>query len=177
MSRIYLLTRAQGTVGVLYNDNPQAPQAFQLHYELNTNNFYAQGLHAVNSFMEMFDLKKNPGVHVVYVPSSLLKAINNENWKYWLATGKDNEGNDIEPEQLEAWGKFAKLWQAKGLHYIFKSIGACKVNDIIYNNKARYNKLSKFVRDNNYYIRFCMEKADERYGESGTPAEPEVYHG
>lgn len=173
--RVYLLSRTKGTVGVAYDD--AIPKAYLLRYDSKTDSFFDQALYSLISFMEKHDVKKNPEVSIVYVTSNLLKAIHNENWKFWIATGKDNEGNDIEQHQLEMWKKFADVMSKKGNYFVLKNIATCKVNDIIYNNKSRYNKLSKFVRDNNYYLRYLMKEADKEFGTSGSPIEPEAYNG
>ena len=171
--KIYLLSKSQGTLGVRYSQ--ESKKAFLISFNSESESFFDQGLFALTELMKKTDVTQNPEINTVYIISNLLKAIHNENWKFWIATGKDSNGEDIDEHQLMMWKEFAKVWQEKGNYFVLKNLAACKVNDIVYNNKSRYNKLSKSIRDNNYYLRYLMDQAEMKFGPS--QPEPQVYNG
>ena len=73
-------------------------------------------------FISKTDTEKMTNIATLYVIPTLSDILINGTYKYWLLTGKNSKGQDVDQETLNAFKDFAKLWAEKGMYFTIKNI-------------------------------------------------------
>jgi Txe/YoeB family toxin of Txe-Axe toxin-antitoxin module len=91
--------------------------------------------------------------------------ITNQTYKYWILSGKKNDGTDVNAKELKLWKEFDKLMNKKGLYFIFKNL-----NDANFKGTPKFNKVD--VEYNRFYYNWVWKQVHAVY--PNTPAEPTI---
>ena len=168
--RIYLATKKDLTVGVNYTEGLAKAKSFKIENteDKNITGFAGtrkSALRAIIEVIESFDLKEKDNVAIIYAIPAVSDIITNQTYKYWLMTGKNSKGEDIDAEELKLWKKFYELEGKRGMYYTIKNIFDCRIPDSVMENKVKYAKFRKYSRENNEYSRWCWNKVAEIYSD------------
>ena len=172
MSRVYFATKKDLTVGVNFMEELEQPIAkkftFQDTEDENITGYAGtrlSALRAVMDFISKADTEKMTNIATLYVIPTLSDILINGTYKYWLLTGKNSKGQDVDQETLNAFKDFAKLWTEKGMYFTIKNIFDCRIADKVMESKVKYAKFSLRSRQNNEYARFCWNEVSKIYSD------------
>lgn len=162
-TRLFLHSRANKTVGFLYNqDTNQANKlSFTSTVESDKGQYVLSAIEAMCEALENLDTDKFTNVCQVYMPSAVMEAIQSETYKFWLFTGVDSKGKEVSQATMDIWTRFANLWQAKGKYFVVRNIVTCYLSSEIKDNKVAYNRLNSFVKVNDHLANLCKSEIDK----------------
>lgn len=120
-------------------------------------------LHSLVEAMKAFDIKQATSPVQIYVVDSLASMITNETYKYWLMSGKKNDGTEVHASELALWKEFHKLMSKNSMYFIIKTL-----NDANYNGKPKFNQAN--IAYNKYYYDWVWAQVHKVYPKG--PAEP-----
>lgn len=162
MSKIYLISKKTGTVGVVYNQKEN--KASRLEFVANQTLGYSNsGASAVLEALKLFPVEGNGEVNTIYVTSQVYDTIMNQNYKFWLMTGCNRNGEVIEEPVLNLYKELNEQLKAKGDFFVFRPIVNCLIHDKV---KANPKSLAKFSMDskiNDNYARYAMDEASKAF--------------
>lgn len=166
-NRIFLLSKNNTTIGVAYNATANTASKLFFKSELETadgkNNYQVTSIDSINKVLEKLDVSKFDNVCQIYVPSLVEEAIKSENYKFWLLTGKNSKGEDIDVELMNVWQRFSELMSEKGRYFVFRNIATCFLKDYVVNNPRALAKVDLFRRANDTYARYCKTEMDKLF--------------
>lgn len=172
MARIFLATKKGMTCGIKFEEvkGKKSARKFTITNDVDTEIVGIPGtvksaLRAVVKILEEADVKKMKNTNQIFVITYLHDMISNETYKYWILTGKNSKGEDIDKDYLDLWKKFYSLMQEKGLYFTFKDLFKARIPDKVIQNKTVYGKFSLESRENNSYARQCQEAVAEMYSD------------
>ena len=105
-------------------------------------------LNTLTSCIKELDVKSLTNVCDIYVTSNVAKVINNGWHKFWLLTGKDSKGTDVNEHLLKAYTEFEKAYAKKAMYIRVLEIGNCKprgnqtpaqLKNLSFDQKLNYN--------------------------------------
>lgn len=162
MSKVYLVSKKTGTVGVVYSakENRASRLEFVADMSLGYSN---SGISAVVETLKKFPEEGNGEVNTIYVTSQVYETITNQNYKFWLMTGCNRNGEVVDDKILNLYAELNEQLKAKGDFFVFRDLVKCYINDKV---KAVPGKLAKFSQEsqiNDYYARYAKDEAEKRF--------------
>lgn len=147
--RIFMATQGNHTSGFRVDLNTKKGKRFD--YEHDGIETRTSALEAVLSELNSIDLEKEVKVPVqIFTNDHLYKNIINGYYKYWILTGKTQEGEKVEEDEIALWEMFNELYSAHNLKIIIKSTSEAKISDSLKAMEGKYatkgrNKGKKIV--------------------------------
>ena len=117
--RIYMATQKNKTVGIRLDLT--AKKANRFDYDNTSVETRYSALESVLSELNNIKLEESDLPVQLFVNDHLYKNIINGYYKYWILTGKTNDGEKIEEEELALWQMFHEIYSAYNLKIIIKS--------------------------------------------------------
>lgn len=109
----------------------------------------------------------------IFINDHLYKNIVNGYYKYWLFTGKTQEGEEIEEEELDMWQAFNEVYSQYNAYLIIKSTSEAKLSEYTKSMEGkRSRKTGKLItitpsqKINDKYSTYCWDKVKEFVVES-----------
>lgn len=160
-NKLYLLSRGNKTVGVIFNEDKNVASRLDFTSEVETtkNQYIITAVDSITKCLEQLDVKEFTNVCQIYVPSEVLKAIQDETYKFWLMTGVTSKGEAV--EGLEVWNKFADIWALKNRCFVFRNIATCYIKDEIKAIPQALAKVSHEYQANDKFARYCITEMNK----------------
>ena len=151
IKRVFLATKKDLTIGAIAD--VKSKKAVGFNHKHTTAQAGLAGsrevaLSAVVEMMKNFDVKELEAPVQVFCVSSVADMITNQTYKYWLISGKKNNGEDVDANELKLWKEFNKLMSKNGMYFIFKSL-----------NQANFKGTPKFNQAEIAYNKFYYDWA------------------
>lgn len=164
-NRIFLLSRENNTIGVVYNETANKANRLQFTSELTTadgkGQYMVSAIDSVNRCLESLDVEKFTNVCQIYVTSAVEEAIKSETYKFWLMSGTNAKGEPVDEAVIAVWSKFSELMAEKGRYFVFRNIATCYIKDTTKANARVYARLPVYAKVNDTYARYCVEEMDK----------------
>lgn len=171
MSKVYLVSKKAGTVGVVFNQAENKATRIQFKAD-QTLGYSNSGISAVLETLKMFPEEGNGEVNTIYVTSQVYDTIVNQNYKFWLMTGTNRNGEVIEENVLELFRELNEQLKAKGDYFVFRELVKCFINDKVKANPKSFAKFSIESKANDNYARYCQKEAEKAFPTVTDFAEP-----
>lgn len=168
VKRIFLGTKKDLSMGAICDVTAKTAVAYKFnHTPVQTGLAGARevALASVVNLVKDFETKGLTAPAQVFVVSSLADMINNQTYKYWLISGKKNDGTDVNAEELKLWKEFDKIMAKKGLYIIFKNL-----NDANFRGTPKFNQAE--VAYNKFYYEWTWSQIHAVYPQG--PQAPEM---
>lgn len=170
--RIFMATQGNHTVGVRLNLTEKKAKRFDYTHEGIETRYSA--LEGVVSELNNIDLENNNVPVQLFVNDHLYKNIVNGYYKYWILTGKTNEGEKISDSEIELWEMFNELYSKHNLKIIIKSTSEAKIGEALKSMEGKYatkgrNKgkkitISSAQKQNDKYSSYCWDELKKLVG-------------
>lgn len=171
--RIFMATQANHTVGIRLNLTEKKAKRFDYNHEGVETRYSA--LESVVSELNSFDLENNTLPLQLFVNDHLYKNIVNGYYKYWILTGKTNEGEKIDENEITLWEMFNELYSKHNLKIIIKSTTEAKISDRLKamegkfatkgRNKGKRITISSAQKNNDKYSTYCWTELKKLIGD------------
>ena len=151
VKRVFLATKKDLTIGAIADVKTKKAVGFNHKYTTEQTGLAGSrevALSALVNLLSNFETKELEAPVQVFAVSSVADMITNQTYKYWLISGKKNDGTDVNANELKLWKEFDKLMSKKGLYFIFKSL-----------NQANFKGTPKFNQAEVAYNKFYYEWA------------------
>ena len=142
---IILLQRQNHTRGFLLDE--ESNKASRLAYDFESEegedtSFMLSCLDSINKCMENLDVNKFTDVAQVYIPSNVLRFINQGSWKYWLFHHAMADGTELSEKARNIVTEFATNLGSYMCFYIFKDIRDCYISEETQKSPYKMRKIS-----------------------------------
>lgn len=149
VKRVFLATKKDLTIGAICDVTTKGAVSYKNSYTSEQTGLAGSrevALSAIVNLVKNFETKELTAPVQVYCVGSVADFINNQTYKYWLISGKKNDGTDVNANELKLWKEFEKLMTKKSLYFIFKNL-----NDANFRGTPKFNqaeiKYNKFYYD------------------------------
>jgi hypothetical protein len=170
--RIFMATQGSHTVGVRLNLTEKKAKRFDYDHEGNETRYSA--LEGLVSELNSFNLEENKLPLQLFVNDHLYKNIINGYYKYWILTGKTQEGEKISEEEISLWTMFNEIYSVNNLKVIIKSTSEAKISESLKSMEGKYatkgrNKgkritISATQKQNDKYSNYCWDELKKIVG-------------
>jgi hypothetical protein len=170
--RIFMATQGKKTILIRLNLTDRKAKRFE--YDHETMETRRSALESLISELSNFDLENNTLPLQLFVNDHLYKNIINGYYKYWILTGKTNEGEKIDEEELTLWELFNEIYSEHNLKVIVKSTSEAKISEKLkamegkYANKGRNAgkriTISATQKQNDKYSTYCWDELKKIVG-------------
>ena len=159
VKRVFLATKKDLTIGAICD--VQTKQATSFKHSYKTEQVGLAGsrevaLSALVTLMKGFDTSELTAPVQVFAVSSIADMINNQTYKYWLISGKKNDGTEVNANELKLWKEFHKLVSKNGVYFIFKNL-----NDANFRGTPKFNQAE--VKYNKFYYDWAWASIHKIY--------------
>jgi hypothetical protein len=134
--KIYMATQANKTV--LIRLNLTEKRAVMDTYDHEGVETRVSALEALISELNKFNLEENNLPLQLFVNDHMYKNIVNGYYKYWLLTGKTQEGEKIDASELKLWEIFNDIYTMHNIKIIIKSTSEAKIPDRVKEMEGKY---------------------------------------
>lgn len=159
VKRVFLATKKDLTIGAIGDVTTKQAVSFKHSYtslQAGLAGSREVALSAIVNLVKNFDTKELTAPVQVFCISSVADFINNQTYKYWLISGKKNDGTDVDTNELKLWKEFDKLMAKKGLYFIFKNL-----NDANFRGTPKFNQAE--VKYNKFYYDWAWTSMHKIY--------------
>lgn len=166
--RIFIATKKDLSIGAVCDVQARTAVSFKTQHTPSQTGFAGArevALATVVEQLKAFDTKQLTAPVQVFVVSGLYDMINNETYKYWLMSGKKNDGTDVDATELKLWKEFQKFMAKSGQYFIFKNLVDCN-----FKGTPKFNKAT--IAFNKFYYDWAWKSMHAIYPQG--PAEPEM---
>jgi hypothetical protein len=164
--RIFMATQGNKTIGVRLNLTEKKANRFEYDHDGIETRYSA--LEGIVSELNKFDLENNTLPLQIFTNDHLYKNIINGYYKYWILTGKTNEGEKIEESEIELWEMFNEFYSKHNLKIIIKSTSEARISDSLKamegkyatkgRNKGKKITISAAQKQNDKYSSYCWDE-------------------
>ena len=171
--RIYMATQKNKTVGIRLDLT--AKKANRFDYDNTSVETRYSALESVLSELNNIKLEESDLPVQLFVNDHLYKNIINGYYKYWILTGKTNDGEKIEEEELALWQMFHEIYSAYNLKIIIKSTYEAKISESLKamegkiaskgRNKGKKIEISAIQKLSDKYSKYCMDEVKKLVGD------------
>ena len=168
VKRVFLATKKDLTIGAICDVQTKQAVSFKNSYKTEQAGLAGSrevALSALITLVKGFDTSDLTAPVQVFTVSSVADFINNQTYKYWLISGKKNDGTDVNANELKLWKEFDKLMSKKGLYFIFKNL-----NDANFRGVPKFNQAE--VKYNKFYYDWAWASIHKIYPQG--PETPEL---
>lgn len=166
VQRIFLGTKKDLSLGAICNVTNGTAVSYKFnHTPVQTGLAGSRevALASVVNLIKDFDTKELTAPVQFFTVSSLSDMITNQTYKYWIISGKKNDGTEVEKGELKLWKEFDKIMSKKGLYFIFKNL-----NDANFRGTPKFNQNE--IKYNKFYYEWTWKQIHAIYPQG--PAEP-----
>lgn len=168
VKRVFLATKKDLTIGAICDVQTKQASSFKNSYTSEQQGLAGSrevALASIIALLSNFDTKELEAPVQVFCVSSVADIINNQTYKYWLISGKKNDGTDLNAKELKLWKEFHKLVSKNGMYFIFKNL-----NDANFRGTPKFNQAE--VKYNKFYYDWAWSAIHKIYPQG--PATPEL---
>lgn len=168
IKRVFLATKKDLTIGAIGDVRTKQAVSYKHSYTSEQQGLAGSrevALSAIVNLVKGFDTKELEVPVQVYCVSSVADIIINQTYKYWLISGKKNDGTDLNANELKLWKEFHKLMSKSGMYFIFKNL-----NDANFKGEPKFNQAE--VKYNKFYYDWAWKAIHAVYPQG--PAEPVI---
>ena len=111
VKRIFLGTKKDLSIGAICDVQTKSATAYKFNYTSEQTGLAGSrevALASVVNLMEDFETKELTAPVQFFVVSSLSDMITNQTYKYWILSGKKNDGTEVNAKELKLWKEFDK---------------------------------------------------------------------
>ena len=168
VKRIFLGTKKDLSIGAICDVQSKSATAYKFNYTSEQTGLAGSrevALASVVNLMKDFETKELTAPVQFFVVSSLSDMITNQTYKYWILSGKKNDGTEVNAKELKLWKEFDKLMNKKGLYFIFKNL-----QDANFRGTPKFNQAE--IAYNKFYYEWTWKQIHAIYPQG--PAEPQM---
>lgn len=166
VKRVFLATKKDLTIGAICDVQTKQASSFKNSYTSEQTGLAGSrevALASIIALLSNFETKDLTAPVQVFCVSSVSDMITNQTYKYWLISGKKNDGTAVNAKELKLWKEFDKIMSKKGLYFIFKNL-----NDANFRGTPKFNQAE--VKYNKFYYDWAWKSIHAIYPQG--PAEP-----
>lgn len=171
VKRIFMGTKKDLSIGAICDVTNKTASAYKFNHTSTQTGLAGSrevALASAVNLLKELDTKELTAPAQVFVVSSLSDMITNQTYKYWLISGKKNDGTEVHAEELKLWKEFDKVMAKKGLYVIFKNL-----NDANFRGTPKFNQAE--VAYNKFYYEWTWAQIHAIYPQGPqAPAMPDV---
>ena len=159
VKRVFLATKKDLTIGAIGDVQTKQAVSFKHSYKSEQQGLAGSrevALSAVVTLMKNFDTSDLDAPVQVFAVGSVADMINNQTYKYWLISGKKNDGTEVNANELKLWKEFHKLMSKNGMYFIFKNL-----NDANFRGTPKFNQAE--VKYNKFYYDWAWASIHKIY--------------
>jgi hypothetical protein len=167
--RIYIATQANKSVLIRLDLTEKTAKRFQ--YDHDGNETRVSALEAMISELTNIDFETITVPVQLFVNDHMFKNITQGYYKYWIVTGKTNDGEKVEPAELALWEAFQELYSTNNLMIIIKSTSDAKISDTLKAMEGKYSKrngkkivITGVQKQNDKYSTYCWDELKKLVG-------------
>ena len=171
VKRVFLATKKDLTIGAIGDVKTKQAVSFKHSYVSEQTGLAGArevALSALINLIKEFDTKDLEAPVQVYCVGSVADIINNQTYKYWLISGKKNDGTDLNANELKLWKEFHELVSKSNMYFIFKNL-----NDANFKGIPKFNQAE--VKYNKFYYDWAWKAIHKIYPQG--PEAPELDFG
>lgn len=171
--RIFMASQSNHTVGIRLNLTEKRASRFEYEHEGSETRHSA--LEGLLSELNNFDLENNNLPLQLFVNDHLYKNIVNGYYKYWILTGKTQEGEKLGEDEITLWESFNEIYSTHNIKVIIKSTSEAKISESLKamegkyatkgRNKGKKITISATQKQNDKYSSYCWDEVKKLVGD------------
>ena len=142
---IILLQRQTHSRGFILDEETNRASRLAFDFESEEGeetSFMLSCLDSINKCMEHIDVNKFTDVAQVYIPSNVLRFINQGIWKYWLFNKTMADGTELSSKAIDIVKEFADNLRNGMCYYVLRDIRDCYISEETQKSPYKMRKVS-----------------------------------
>lgn len=154
--RIYIATKANKSVLIRLDLTAKTAKRFE--YDHDGIETRVSALEAIVSELTNINFEEITVPVQLFVNDHMFKNITQGYYKYWIVTGKTNDGEKVDKAELDLWEAFQDMYSTNNLLIIIKSTSDAKISENLKSMEGKYSK-----RNGKKIVITGVQKQNDKY--------------